>query len=745
MSYMYSFMRLVFVGVLLIFSLYPMAQPGNNVKVKIDIKRQLFHDYIDREQKNALRADGTADGAFKIVNGDEEINFLITQALTKKVDQLQAKIETDTSYAHNQKVVYLRGIENMLKNYAARVNDARIKNKRFNASHWPQMIETYEQAIYLDVKKQSIEPLITKNSYDVGNILLLSRAFDKNPGRQTSINALVLKHSVLHPDKVFSILDDNINVPFRDSLIIVAGHKFPNLLYNYAAANNKLGYAIRNVDDPLVKTVSKMATSGGSGQIYFPFLDNILKEKLTLREIDAVKNNDIAYYKLLVKTRLDYVNRSLQKETVYGMVDLEKRLASKAKDVFIKTINGLHEEADAVRFRILQPLTAQELYYLSVYGEDEIYTSSYTKGVYPAVMSKCGNRGDSLLVSVSFDRFKKFIKMAAGYNTLNDFLKSFPSDDQAKTLMTGFVNGLEKSVGLEDGVDVADSYTSIMEHNKPLAEYILNLVKINLDKNQGINNQRGIVMYNLLHKLFLSADTTNKINLSKEFGIPPVYEVKHSSLADDKDQVVMHVFFFGDEDGRNNYQGFIRQLSNSNWKISNNTNQWISISSTKGKPVVIYANKPLPEETDEDNKAQKALNEYLEKNGISPSIVIHRGHSYYAETTISYIKPTAKIVYLGSCGGYHLLHEVLEHSQDAHIIASKQIGKTVINQPFFNLLMEKVRLGSDIEWIPFWNEFKKTAGSVEGFEDYIPPHKNLGAIFIKAYNSQMGVEEDKQL
>ena len=66
--------------------------------------------------------------------------------------------------------------------------------------------------------------------------------------------------------------------------------------------------------------------------------------------------------------------------------------------------------------------------------------------------------------------------------------------------------------------------------------------------------------------------------------------------------------------------------------------------------------------------------------------------------------------------------------------------------PFFNLLMEKIRLGNDIEWIPFWNEFKRAAGSVEGFEDYIAPHKNLGAIFIKAYNSQMGVgEEDKQL
>ena len=116
MRFMYSFMKFLFVSVFLVFSLYPMAQPGTNVKIKVDIKRQLFHDYIDREQKNALKADGTADGAFKILNGDEEINFLITQSLTKKVDQLQTRIETDTAFVHNQKVGYLRGMENMLKN-----------------------------------------------------------------------------------------------------------------------------------------------------------------------------------------------------------------------------------------------------------------------------------------------------------------------------------------------------------------------------------------------------------------------------------------------------------------------------------------------------------------------------------------------------------------------------------------------------------------------------------------------------
>jgi hypothetical protein len=97
-----------------------MAQPGNTAKIKVDIKRQLFHDYIDREQKNALKADGTADAVFK-TSGDEEINFLITKDLTKGVDVLQYKIESDSVLQHGKKVNYLKGLENILKSYTAKV------------------------------------------------------------------------------------------------------------------------------------------------------------------------------------------------------------------------------------------------------------------------------------------------------------------------------------------------------------------------------------------------------------------------------------------------------------------------------------------------------------------------------------------------------------------------------------------------------------------------------------------------
>jgi len=246
-------------------------------------------------------------------------------------------------------------------------------------------------------------------------------------------------------------------------------------------------------------------------------------------------------------------------------------------------------------------------------------------------------------------------------------------------------------------------------------------------------------MYNLLYKLFLSADTNNHIDLSREFGIPPVYGVPFKALTNDTGRVIMQVFFYGDKDGIGIFQGFKRLFDPKLWKTTT-TKNWIEINSIKGRPVSVYANLPLPEEDDKDKKAQDALDSFLLKNNLYPTVVIHRGHSYNAPYTIDQILPSAKIVFMGSCGGYYLIHDILKHSPDAHIITSKQIGKTAVNQPFFNLLMEKARNGSNIDWIPFWEELEKKV-KVEGFEDYIPPYKNLGAIFIKAYTKAMGDED----
>ena len=92
-----------------------------------------------------------------------------------------------------------------------------------------------------------------------------------------------------------------------------------------------------------------------------------------------------------------------------------------------------------------------------------------------------------MLLSLHFDRYRKFIKMSAGFNTLGDFLSTFPpkkiADDEsdAEKLMKAFVGKLERSVQeLEDGVDVADSYASIAETLKPVADEMLKNIQTEL-------------------------------------------------------------------------------------------------------------------------------------------------------------------------------------------------------------------------------------------------------------------------
>ncbi len=447
-----------------------MMDDTNRTKIfRPEFRRVINHEAIDKEQKNLLSADGKTDHQF-VVSANEEINMLLTDVLINSVDDFQQKTETDSILDHRLKVNYLTGISNILK--YIRQN---WRSKKVNILHLPVIITAYEKSIQQDKAGESIETALQPLPYDVGVTVLASNIFDRNSGFKQAKDLMILKYCLLRPAETFITLKENPNVPFADSLIKLVARKYPGQLYDYAQANNKLGFIIRNINDDFVTAVVRMSKSK-SGQQYFPFLDNVVKGKMTIEEIDAAERDSVKYYQLLVKTQLDYMDRLLNKDTAIAFKELTAKLEKKAKDVFVTTINGLHNETDAVRFRCIQPLSAQELYYLAVLTDGLIYTSSYTNGVYPLMMKKIGNRGDSLLLSLRFDHYRKFISQAAAYNTLGNFLSTFPSHDDATDLMKAFVGKLEKTEGLEDGVDVADSYASIYETNKKLADEVLELV-----------------------------------------------------------------------------------------------------------------------------------------------------------------------------------------------------------------------------------------------------------------------------
>ena len=705
----------------------------------IPIFRRVFHDKIITEQNRADRIDGKLDGFIKISNIDE-VNLQVTDALIRKVNILKSGIEKNTALpTNNDKIRYLRLVENLVKSF-----NSNWKSHKLAPALAPLLVDNFTAILNANMKGESMASYINQVPYEVG--LINSEIFKDNIGYKESRKYLFLKYCQLHPDKILASIGPYIDESFADDLVVTAYQQSPSQLYSYAqAANSPQGKLIKRNPDNRIKTIVQLSTRKDA-LFYFPFLDDLISGKQTIESIskyvgtDSTKYDSVGYYKLLVRTEIDYYNRLLHRDTPVAMLGtngLTDKLQSTAIRHFITPINDLHEVSNpAIRFKALAPLDPQDLYYMMVLGENDIYTSSY-KNAFDLMINRMGAKphGDSLLMSVNFDHFKKFIKMAAGYNKLDTFLRTMRGTSEI--LMKAFVTKLETSPSLEDAVDVADSYGSI--RNPALLRSMLTYVTENEQRCAQNGNPRGQKIYNVLKMIFLSGDSTNHIDLSKEIGIPPVYTVDYNKLAGDSTgRIIQQVFFYGDKDGKESFASYMQSFQNPDWKIVEKK-QWIEIKSVKGKPIWIFANLPLDNVTDKDADAQTALIDYLDINNLRPTIVIHRGHSYHLKYTIEQLPESAKIIMLGSCGGYNNLKQILDYAPDAHIISTKQIGARDVNKPIIEAINNTLRAGKTIDWRDMWGNLeilftKMGRDKKDLFDDYIPPHKNLGALFIKAYS-----------
>ena len=677
---------------LLSFSIAAQAQPANDNK--IPLARQYFHETISSTQKKILLADGTADMLFT-PTANEELNHQLTVTLTDGVESIRNQIENDSLLDNNNKIKFLRGLNETLTAY---INGCRYDSLRYSVL--PNLLQAYTECMELEKKNLSIEGTISSYPYEIGNILAGTIAYSNNTGIEACKLILLLKYCDKYKQKALTVLRQHPNVPFADSLLAVIARREPEAIYTYASSGNSLTYRIRNSPDSLVQIIGRLAQMK-TGRQFFPFLDNIYHGNVTVEQVNAVLDNDVKYYQLLVQTAIDYADRMLRlRDTPMAMEALTARMQKKAVDPFINTINALHEQSDEVRFKSLAPFSPQELYYMAITGEEVIYTSSYVKGVYAKIWQNAkSTSGDSLLMSVRFDHFRKWIKMASNYNTLDDFLKRM-NNNNAQMLMKAFVNGLDKTSSLEDAVDVANSYASITDTN--IQKLILSQINTNLQQAVKLQNARATDIYGILNTLFLSMDTTNKINVSEILGIPPVYYMPVKNLMDTTGRIIVQQFFYGDKDGQTVFNGFLNSVNNANWKVTYSP-QWISVSSTRGTPVIIYANKPLDETENLDSKAQAALDEYLFQKDLEPTIVIHRGHSYWLPSTIQQMVPSEQVILLGSCGAYQNLDKILQVCPTAQIVASKQTGSGSINHPMIYAILETLRQGKDLNWPQLWS------------------------------------------
>ncbi|MBC7534078.1 MAG: hypothetical protein H7258_00105 [Ferruginibacter sp.] len=711
--------------------------------VMVPLQRRYFHDKVDAQQKMCDKADGKLDSNLR-AGSNEEINLRLTDVLYRKVDALQDWVESNDQVSNNnEKIRFLSYIENVLR-------DFRIgwKKKEITLFEFPGLIDNFEAILKVQAKGESMAPLIQSIPYNIARIN--TSVFFDNIGFRESKNILYQKYCVANPDKILQTIRPYVTEPFADSLIALACQANPVQLYSYAqSSSSPEGRLIHRSNNSMVMAVAKLSRTSNA-LFYFPFLDDLLSGRKTVdsirRYVDGERGYDsVGYFKLLVRTEIEYYTRMTAQNrdtpiAMFGANGLREVLRGKALEHFIMPINALHEQSNLlVRMKAIEPLSAEELYYMMVMGENDIYTSSY-KHSFNRMLQKMGAnpRGDSLLLSVNFDYFKKFIKMAANYNKLDTFIRSMPAAN-SEALMKYFVANLDKGNNLEDATDVADSYSSI--NDKKLLTTILNNVMQNEQQSITDGNSKGSIIYGLLNEIFLSADSTNKIDLTTSLGIPSIYEIENKNLRDDSGRIVQQVFFYGDDDGKLHFPGFINSFSSKEWRVIQKK-EWYEIRSLKGN-VWIFVNRPLDNDANLDDSAQVHLNRYMESLDLHPSVIVHRGHSYWLPGTIDRMPGDAKIVVLGSCGGYKNLNQILDICPDAHIISTKEIGTGQITQPIQNYLSQSMLTGSKIVWKDMWSILSKTFSKDpsrekrDSWDDYIPPYKNLAAIFIKAYNKKL--------
>lgn len=681
----------------------------------IPLNRALFTDNIYKQLKAADVRDGKIDRS--IVVKDTMLTRILTDNVYRQIEQLIIRIE-NIETPHQTKILYHRAVESLMKKINAKhfeTIDALYARRIVN--NLEQMIIAREQGDIMNFIKNNV------NLYSLDNADLLNDNYEakayliENLGRQ-------------YPEVLVNRLDEFASERYADAVVSSAAKVVPGTLLKYALSTSKLSGVVRRNNDPLVQAICRIATDSKNPWKVLPFLNKINGGQMTIAQADAITNNQESYLKALVDLKTSG-------ETL-GAYNIDQELKLRTID-YIREVNRLHNSPAPVRFASLTNMRAEDLYFTMLGGVDEIYTSSFV-WMFNRMMEKMKPMtGDQMLDKVKMYHFRTFLRMCAGYNTLTPFFNSM--EESAKnTIMRNFVANLEEGNfdDLEGAVDLADAYGSIKDEK--LLAFIRDEVNSNYKRVGKIQKleqqQKGTIIYGLLSTIFSSAANPEEMNQDLSQFIPPIMHVPYNNLKADDGRVYEVSYFYGDDDGKTAYSHYINSFKGE-WKVTHNQH-WSTITYNGKNPVTIFANKPLPEETGQDEEAQKKMNAYLEDNNIHPSIVIHRGHSYYLPSTLSYLTESAKIVMLGSCGGYHNLSTVLESSPDAHIISSKQVGALNINMPIIQAIDRRMSEAKDVNWIELWNELntqfqKRSASERDLFSDYIPPNRNLGVIFIKAY------------
>ena len=564
---------------------------------------------------------------------------------------------------------------------------------------------------------------------------VLAKAFSQYKEHVLLDDMAVYKRMVGSPEFILSFLENGAGFRYADSLLMIAAANDPAKMLLYLDyAKPAFEEKVRNTTNVYLQQAISLAEHRNASEL-LPFTTEIAENKMTKEEVLETRKDITKYFQLLVNTLID--SKGDEGSSLIFQKLLRKGLKEKSLSFYVNEINELHSATDAVRFASVKPLRPEDIYYIITSCGDELYTSSYL-GLYKRLMGNFSNQSaDSLFSIVQYDNFRIFMRMAANYNVLTDFLNRMPEGKGAE-LINRFISGIETDMnsGLEKAMDVAESFTGL-DSAVVISEMIQNELQSNLNRCKTHRSYFGVRLYSILLQVFDLVRQKN--SLDKLWTTLGNYEMlERKSLQNKNGEIIQLVLFYGDEDGIASYNNFQKMfIDTTKWKTSRNEN-WVTIRSVSEQPIVIYANRPLDAKEELDRKAQDSLFIFLKQGSIEPVVLVHRGHSYHLDNTLKRLTPSVKLAILGSCGGSNSALSIASINPDAQLIVSKKTGSKSINDPIIGIINETLLNKEDIFWPVIWEKLSARFSSDEFtrnlFSEYIPPGKNVSLFVLKLFN-----------
>ncbi|MEO6612388.1 MAG: hypothetical protein ABIT05_06605 [Chitinophagaceae bacterium] len=596
----------------------------------------------------------------------------------------------------------------------------------------PAAMNSYKTILTAILSHQPLTPLLVPMGPQRSQLMAV--AFSQYKEYSLLDDVAVYKRVASSPEYILQFLEKKPGFRYADSLLWESAADDPLRLVAYLKRQGPgLQNNIRNSNNIYVRQIATLSNDKQVSEL-LPFTARIAESRITTEEILSKRLEAPKYFQLLVNTLQESIT-PYDPGSIF-LKPLRRGVRQKALSFYVNEINELHNSGEATRFASVKGMRPQDIYYIITSCGDELYTSSYL-GLYKRLMENFREQqADSLFEMIQYDNFHLFIRLAANYNVLVDFMQHLSPEKKIEVLHR-FISGIEKdeSTALERAMDIADSFAALGSASE-ISELIRAELQSNLRRCTTDQDFLGIRLYSILSTIFNLTKQENGVD--KLWSTLGDYEIlKHTALENNKGQIVELVLFYGDEDGIISFNNFLKRYTdNSKWEITKNAN-WVSIRSRGEQSLVIYANRPLEIKQELDLKAQDSLMAFLKEQSLEPVILVHRGHSYHLDKTMKRLTGSVKLAILGSCGGYNKSISIAAINPDVQVIGSKKTGSGSINDPILEIINETLADKKDLNWPEIWNNlskrFMKDEQALALFNEYFPPSHNLGLFVLKLF------------